>query len=87
MQLALPSSPRDCKTRKDTTYCKTNQILHIEPPTNNGSNIKQLMDRNRTTTFERTSVYLATEGGGLNAFYWRQIFDQDSVVVKTQKIV
>ena len=26
-------------------------------------------------------------GGGLNAFYWRQIFALDSVVVKTQKIV
>ena len=26
-------------------------------------------------------------GGGLNAFYWRQIFDLDSVVVKTQKLL
>ena len=25
--------------------------------------------------------------GGLNAFYWRQIFSLDSVVVKTQKHV
>ena len=45
--------------------------------------IKQCINNNRTTALERTAT-LATRG--LDAFYWRQIFSLDSVIVKTQKI-
>ena len=38
---------------------------------------------NRSTTLERTAAW---GGGGVNAFYWRQIFSQDSGV-KTQKLL
>ena len=63
-------------------------------PTNNGRCIciKQQFNNNRTTALQRT---LALDpptpgergGGGVNAFYWRQIFALDYVVVKTQKLL
>ena len=40
-----------------------------------------MIDNDRTTALERTA---AKPLGGLNAFYWRKIFAQDSVAVLTQ---
>ena len=53
------------------------------------STINQKINNNRNTALERTATYATGwEGGGgggaLNAFYWRQIFALDSVVIKTQ---
>ena len=79
-QLSLPHQD-DCNTRMDikkrTTKHRTNTDSH------NGSNNKQKVNNNRTTTLERTAA-LAT--GGLNAFYWYQIFALDSAVVEVQEM-
>ena len=48
----------------------------------NGSNNKQKVNNNRTTALERTA---AQATGGLNAFYWYQIFTLDSTVVEVQE--
>ena len=49
----------------------------------NGSNNKQKVHNNRTTALERTAAYAT---GGLNAFYWYQIFALDSAVVEVQEM-
>ena len=52
------------------------------------SNNKQKVNNNRTTALEMTAA-LATGvggGGGLNAFYWYQIFALDSAVVEVQEM-
>ena len=46
------------------------------------NNNKQQINKNRTTALEWTAA-LASHQGCLNAFYWYQIFDVDSAVVKT----
>ena len=43
---------------------------------------QQRINNNRTTAFEQTA---AKATGGLNAFYWYQIFALDSAVVEAQK--
>ena len=59
-------------------------------PANNGKYIKQYINNNnRTTALEWTAAQATGGGGGgggggLNAFYCRQIFALDSVVVKAQ---
>ena len=71
-QLSL-SHRNDCKTRMDkVTHNKTITESH------NGSNNQQRINNNRTTALERT-LAKATRGG-LNAFYWYQIFALDSAV-------
>ena len=49
----------------------------------NGSYNKQKVKNNRTTALERTA---AQANGGLNAFYWYQIFALDSAVVEVQEM-
>ena len=49
----------------------------------NGSNNKQQVNNIRTTALERSAA-LAT--GGLNAFYWYQIFALDSAAVEVQEM-
>ena len=51
----------------------------------NGSNDQQRINYNRTTALERTAAWATGGGGGLNAFYWYQIFAPDSAVVEAQK--
>ena len=62
--------------------------MHTKPKTNtDGRYIKQEINNNRTTALERTAAKgTGGGGGGLNAFYWRQIFALDSVVVNTQNL-
>ena len=43
-----------------------------------------LINNNRSTTLERTAA-LAKWGGGLNAFYWYQVFALDSAVNEARK--
>ena len=49
----------------------------------NGSNNQQCINNNRTTALERTAAKGTgvQGGGGVNAFYWYQIFALDSSVV------
>ena len=79
-QLSLPHQD-DCNTtmgiKQRTTIHRTIRDSH------NGSNNKQKVNNNRTTTLERTA---AQATGGLNAFYWRQIFVLDSAVVEVQEM-
>ena len=80
-QLSLPHQD-DCNTKMDiekrTTKHRTITDSH------NGSNNKQKVNNNRTTALERTAAQAT--GGGLNAFYWYQIFALDSAVVEVQKM-
>ena len=57
------------KTRMDTKYRTTKHRTITE--THNGSNNQQRINSNRTTALEWTA---ARATGGLNAFYWYQIF-------------
>ena len=53
-----------------------------------GSNNQQRINSNITTALERTAVKATGgRGGGLNAYYWYQIFALDSVVVEAQNIL
>ena len=45
---------------------------------------KTTNNNNRTTALNRTAAQATC---GLNAFYWRQIFALDCVVVKTQNLL
>ena len=49
----------------------------------NGSSNQQRINNNRTTALERTAAKVT---GGLNAFYWNQIFALDSAVVEAQNM-
>ena len=80
-QLSLPHRD-DCKTRMDTKQHTTKQRATTE--SYNGSNNQQWITNNRTTALEWTA---AKATGGLNAFYWYQIFALDSAVVEAQKIL
>ena len=51
-------------------------------PTNDGSNNKQQINNNRTTTLERTAAYAT---GGLNELYLYQIYALDYVVMLNTK--
>ena len=54
----------------------------------NGSNNHQRINNNRTIALERTAAKATGGGGGgLNAFYWYQIFALDSAVVEAQTIL
>ena len=79
-QLSLPHQD-DCNTRTDTKQRTTKHRTITD--SHNGSNNKQKVNNNRTTALERTAA-LAT--GGLNAFYWHQIFALDSAVVEVQEM-
>ena len=79
-QLSLPHQD-DCKTRRDIKKRTAKHRTITE--SHNGSNNKQQVNNNRTTAFKRTAA-LAT--GGLNAFYWYQIFALDSSVVEVQQL-
>ena len=54
--------------------------------TNNGSNHKQYINNNRTTTLEQTAPLATAAGGGLHAFYWYQILVLGYFVVKVQQL-
>ena len=54
-------------------------------PVNNGRYIKQYINKNRTTTLDRTAALVMVVGGGLKAIYLRQIFALDSVVVEKKR--
>ena len=79
-QLSLPHQD-DCNTRMDTKQRTTKHRTITD--SHNGSNNKQKVNNNRTSALERTAV-LTT--GGLNAFYWYQIFALDSAVVEVQEM-
>ena len=68
-QLSLPHQD-DCKSRMATKERTTNHRTIIE--SYNGCNNQQQIINNRTTALERTAA--KATGGGLNAFYWYQIF-------------
>ena len=59
-------------------------INNIITDSHNGSNNKQKVNNNRTTALERTAAEATL--GGLNAFYWYQIFALDSAVVEVQEM-
>ena len=61
-------------------WTQNNAQQNIE--SHNGSNNQQRINNNRTTALDRTS---AKATGGLNSFYWYQIFALDSVNVEAQK--
>ena len=65
-------------TKKCTTKHRTITEYH------NWSTNQQRISINKTITLERTAVKAT---GGLNAFYWYQIFALYSAVVEAQKIV
>ena len=76
----------DCKTRKAIKSCISEQ-----KPTQNPykqweihKTINQQLQNHRFRT--DSSLSHRGGGGGLNAFYWRQIFALDSVVVNTQRL-
>ena len=79
-QLSLPHQD-DCNTRMDIKQRTT--IHRTIADSHNGSNNKQKVNNNRTTALERTKP---KPPGGLNAFYWYQIFALDSAVVEVQEI-
>ena len=83
-QLSLPHRD-DCKARMDTksrtTKHKTITESHNES-NNQQQNNNNNNNNNRTTALEWTA---AKATGGLNAFYWYQIFALDSAVVEAQK--
>ena len=64
----------------DIKQCTTKHTTITE--SHNGSNNQQRNNNNRATALERTA---ANAPGGLNAFYWYQIFTLDSTVVQAQK--
>ena len=53
----------------------------------NQSKNLQKVNNNRTTALERTAALATGGGGGLNAFYWYQIFALDSAVVEEQEML
>ena len=61
------------------TYYNVQQKHRTFTDSHNGTKNKQPVNNNRTTNLEWTAA-LAT--GGLNAFYWYQIFVLDSAVVE-----
>ena len=73
-QTALPHQD-DCNTRMDIKKRTTN-IEQLQTPTI-GVTIN-----NKSTTIEP----LQKSPGGLNAFYWYQIFAKDSAVVEVQEM-
>ena len=76
--LSLPHQD-DSKTSRDIKKRTTKHRAITE--SHKGSNDKQQVNNNRTTALERTA---ASATGGLNAFYWYQIFALDSAVVEVQ---
>ena len=62
-----------------STACITNKDEH-KTPTHSNTNNKQWISNNRTTALEQTA---AQATGGLNAFFWCQIFALDFAVIKT----
>ena len=66
----------DCKTRMDIKKPTTKHRTIAD--SYNGSNNKQQVNNNRTTTLEWTDTR------GFIAFYWYQIFALDSAVVEVQ---
>ena len=81
-QLSLPHQD-DCKTRRDIKKRTTKHRTFTE--SHNGSNSNQQVNNNRTTALEWTAAQ-AKRWGGLNAFYWYQIFALDSAGVELQKL-
>ena len=78
-QLSLPHQ-HNCNTRMDIKLRTTKHRKITDY--HNGSNTKQKVNNNRTTALEQQPKPL----GGLNAFYWYQIFALDSVVVEVQEM-
>ena len=65
--------------KKRTTKHRTITDSH------NGSNNKQKVNNNRTTNLEGQQPK-PRGGGGLNAFYWYQIFALDYAIVEVQEM-
>ena len=80
----LQNNARHCgEEPQNTNKHKDKGMDQAQSPNNPmGVNIKQRILNNRTSALELTT---ASAIGGSNAFYWREIFAQDSVVVKTQE--
>ena len=69
----------DCKTKMDIKF-STTKLEQLQTPT------MGVTINNRTTALERTAAEATGGGGGLNAFYWYQIFALDSAVVEVQEM-
>ena len=69
-QLSLPHQD-DCNTRTDTKQRTTKHRTITD--SHNGSNNKQKSQQQQNHSL-RTDSSLSHGGGGLNAFYWYQIF-------------
>ena len=79
-QLSLPHQ-NDCNTRADTKQRTTKHRTITD--SHNGSNNKQKINNNRTTTPELTA---AQATGGSNAPYWHQTLAPDSAAAKAQEM-
>ena len=53
----------------------------------NGSNNQQRINNNRTTAWNGQRPKPLGGGGGVNAFYWYQIFDLATAVVEARKML
>ena len=80
-QLSLPHQD-DCNTRTDTKQRTTKHRTITD--SQNGSNNKQKSQQQQNHRL-RTDSSLSHRGG-LNAFYWYQIFTLDSAVVEVQEM-
>ena len=70
---------------------QSNQLSLPHQDSHNGSKNKQKVNNNRRTTALELTAAWATGvrgggGGGLDTFYWYQIFALDSAVVEIQEI-
>ena len=66
----------------EMTQIKAQQNIEHFTESDNWSNHEQWINNNRTTALEWTAVKAV---GGINAFYWYQIFALDSAVGEAQK--
>ena len=78
----------DCKSRKDTKYCKTEKGTNTKPTQTMGATINEQQKNHHLRTDNNHSHQIATrELKCVLLFYLRQIFALDFVVVKAWKNV
>ena len=81
-QLSLPHQD-ECNTTMDVTYNKTEQL---QSPTMGVTINKSQQQQNHRLRTDSSLSHRGGGGGGLNAFYWYQIFALDSAVVEVQEM-
>ena len=79
-QLSFPHQD-DCNTRMNIKLRITKHRTITD--SHNRSSNKLKVNNNRTTALQRTAAY---DTGGLNAFYWYQIFALNSAVVEVEEL-